>query len=148
MAAPSSIRRSSPGDTLVTVKLDRLARSIRDLFHILDQIKVAEAKFKPLDDAWCDTTTPQGELFLTIMGGLSEFERKLIRQRCDEGIARAKAQGRQFGRPSRLDAGQERKIAERYAKDERMADLAREYEVGEVTIWRAIKAPLEVSAAA
>ena len=82
------------------------------------------------------------------MGGLSEFERKLISQRCDEGIARAKAQGRQFGRPSRLDAGQKRKIAERYAKGERMADLAREYEVGEVTIWRAIKAPLEVSAAA
>jgi DNA invertase Pin-like site-specific DNA recombinase len=143
-----AIKALEPGDTLVTIKLDRLARSIRDLFGILDQIKAVDATFKALDDPWCDTTTAQGELFLTIMGGLGEFERKLIRQRCDEGIARAKAQGRQFGRPSRLDAGQKRKIAERYAAGETMADLAREYEVGDVTIWRAIKAPFVASAAA
>jgi len=81
-------------------------------------------------------------------GRLGEFERKLIRQRCDEGIARARAQGRQLGRPSRLDAGQKRKIVERYAAGESMAGLTREYSVGEVTIWRAIKAPFEAKAAA
>jgi len=74
------------------------------------------------------------------MGGLAEFERKLIRQRCDEGIARAKRQGKQFGRPSRLDAGQKRVIADRLAKGEATADeLAAEYEVGVATIWRAIR---------
>lgn len=51
------------------------------MLALLDAI--AGAKFKALDDPWCDTTTPQGELFLTIMGGLAEFERKLIRQRCE-----------------------------------------------------------------
>ena len=67
---------------------------------------------------------------LTVMGGIAQFERALIR---------AKARGTQFGRPSRLDAGQRRKIAERYAAGETMADLALEYEVGEATIWRALQ---------
>src|SRR5262249_22466197 len=70
-----AIKALEPGDTLVVVKLDRLARSIRDLLALLDQIKAAGARFRALDDPWCDTTTPQGELILTVMGGLAEFER-------------------------------------------------------------------------
>ena len=101
-----AVQALRPGDTLVTVKLDRLARSIRDLLHLLDQVKDAGARFRALDDPWCDTTTPQGELILTVMGGLAEFERKLIRQRCEEGIKRAKAKGTKFGRRSVLDASQ------------------------------------------
>ncbi len=76
---------------------------------------------------------------MTIMGGIAEFERGLIRKRCEEGIERAKAQGKQFGRPARLDAGQKRKIAERYSAGETMAELAQEYEVGEATVWRALQ---------
>ena len=63
---------------------------------------------------------------LTIIGGIDEFERSLIRKRCEEGIARAKRKGTKFGRPTRLDEGEKRKIAERYI----MAELATEYEVG------------------
>jgi DNA invertase Pin-like site-specific DNA recombinase len=127
------------GDTLVTVRLDRLARSIRDLLSLLDTIKAAGAHIKALDDAWLDTTTPHGELILTIMGGMAEFERKLIRQRCDEGIRRAKVMGKQFGRKSVLDAGQRRKIAERYTAGESMAKLAKEYGCGVASIWRALR---------
>jgi DNA invertase Pin-like site-specific DNA recombinase len=134
-----ALRALRPGDTLVTVKLDRLARSIRDLLHLLDTVKAAGARFRALDDPWCDTTTPQGELILTVMGGLAEFERKLIRQRCEEGIKRAKAKGTKFGRPSALDHSQRKKIAERYANGETMAALALEYECGEATIWRALR---------
>jgi DNA invertase Pin-like site-specific DNA recombinase len=65
-----AVRALQPGDTLVTVRLDRLARSIRDLLHLLDQVKAAGARFRALDDPWCDTTTPQGELILTVMGGV------------------------------------------------------------------------------
>jgi DNA invertase Pin-like site-specific DNA recombinase len=72
------------------------------------------------------------------MGGLHEFERKLIRQRCDDGIKRALAWGTVFGRKPVLDAGERRRIAERYAKGETMAALARDYECGEATIWRAL----------
>ena len=127
-----------PGDTLIVTKLDRLARSIRDLLNLLDEIKAAGAHIKALEDPWLDTTTPHGELILTIMGGMAEFERKLIRQRCDEGIKRAKAMGKQFGRRSVLDAGQRRKIAERHAAGESMHKLAAEYDVGVGTIHRAL----------
>ena len=68
------------------MRLDRLARSIRDLLTLVDTIQAAGARIKALEDPWLDTTTPHGELILTIMGGMHEFERKLIRTRCDEGI--------------------------------------------------------------
>ena len=103
------------GDTLIVWKLDRLARSIRDLLNLVDTTEKAGAHIKALEDPWLDTTTPHGELILTVMGGLAEFERKLIRQRCDEGIKRAKARGTVFGRKPVLDAGERRKIAERHA---------------------------------
>jgi DNA invertase Pin-like site-specific DNA recombinase len=89
---------------------------------------------------WCDTTTDVGQLVVTIMSGIAEFERKLIAARCEEGIAKARQLGKKFGRPSALDAGQKRKIAERYADGDTMAQLALQYECGEATIWRALKA--------
>ena len=128
-----------PGDVLVITKLDRLARSIRDLLNIIDQLKAGGVMLKALDDTWLDTTSPHGELIFTIMGAMAEFERKLIRQRCEGGIRRAKAQGKQFGRPAALDAGQRRMIAERHASGEAMTALARDYEVGVATIWRVLK---------
>jgi DNA invertase Pin-like site-specific DNA recombinase len=82
---------------------------------------------------------PHGELILTIMGGMAEFERKLIRARCDDGIKRAKARGTVFGRKPALDHGERRKIAERYAAGETMQQLATEYEVGVGTIHRVLK---------
>jgi DNA invertase Pin-like site-specific DNA recombinase len=65
---------------------------------------------------------------MTIMGGIAEYERNLIRKRCEEGIRRAK--GTKFGRPTALDHSQRRRVAERYAAGETMAELAREYECG------------------
>ena len=79
-----------------------------------------------------------GRFMLTVMSGIAELERDLIRKRCQAGIDRAKAKGTKFGRPSALDASQRRKIAERYAAGETMAELAREYECGDATIWRAL----------
>ena len=81
-----------------------------------------------------------GRLVITIMGGIAEFERELIRKRCQAGIERALAKGTKFGRKAVLDAGQRRKIAERYASGEAtMAELALDYEVSEPTIWRALQ---------
>jgi DNA invertase Pin-like site-specific DNA recombinase len=129
-----------PGDTVVVTKLDRLARSSRDLLNILHDLKEGSCGFVSLGETWCDTTSDVGQLVVTIMSGIAEFERKLITARCEEGIAKARDQGKKFGRPSALDAGQRRKIATRYASGETMAELAREYECGEATIWRALKA--------
>ena len=109
------IRALVPGDTIVVSKLDRLARSSRDLHNILHEVQEQSCGFVSLGESWCDTTSEVGRLMLTIMGGIGEFERGLIRKRCEEGIERAKANGKQFGRPTALDAGQRRRVAEWYA---------------------------------
>ena len=66
------------GDTVLVTKLDRLARSTRDLLNTLATIGEAGASFRSLGDPWADTTTPHGRLMLTVLGGLAEFERHLI----------------------------------------------------------------------
>ena len=73
------------------------------------------------------------------MGGIAEFERGLIRKRCEEGIARAKRRAPSSAGPPLSTAGQRRRIAGRYAQGETMAELAREYSCGEATIWRALQ---------
>ena len=81
------------GDVLVVPRLDRLARSTRDLLNLLGTIAEKGAGFKSLRDTWADTTTAHGRLMLTILRGLAEFERELIRTRTGEGRERAKARG-------------------------------------------------------
>jgi DNA invertase Pin-like site-specific DNA recombinase len=136
----------SPGDTVVVTKLDRLARSSRDLLNILGQLEEGSCGFVSLGEAWCDTTSDVGKLVITIMSGIAEFERKLILSRTEAGITKAREQGKKFGRPSALDVGQKRKIAERYAAGETMQALADEYEVGVASIHRALQGPFEVAA--
>ena len=137
-----------PGDTVVVTKLDRLARSSRDLHNILGELQGLSCGFVSLGESWCDTTTDVGRLMLTIMGGISEFERGLIRKRCEEGIERAKRKGITFGRKRKLDNEMVRVAADRYAKGETMAQLAEVYGVSEPTIWRALTGPFEASVGA
>jgi DNA invertase Pin-like site-specific DNA recombinase len=106
------------GDVLVVTRLDRLARSTRDLLNVLDAIGRAGATFRSLGDAWADTTTPHGRLMLTVLGGLAEFERSLILARTSEGRMRAKARGVAFGRKPKLTPHQQRKALARRAAGE------------------------------
>lgn len=124
------------GDLLLVTRLDRLARSTRDLLNTLDAIGKRGAAFRSLADAWADTTTPHGRLMVTVLGGLAEFERSLIVARTSEGRARAKAKGTHMGRPPKLTEYQRREILARKANGETGADLARAYGVSEPTIWR------------
>jgi DNA invertase Pin-like site-specific DNA recombinase len=126
------------GDTIVVTRLDRLARSTLDLLHTVDAISKAGAGFRSLADAWADTTTPHGKLMLTVLGGLAEFERSLIMSRTQAGIQRAKERGVTFGRPTKLSAKQRQLIAKRYAAGGTAAALARDFKVGEATVWRAL----------
>jgi DNA invertase Pin-like site-specific DNA recombinase len=86
------------GDCLVVSRLDRLARSSRDLLNVLHEVAVKGATFRSLGDPWADTTTAHGRLMLTVLGGLAEFERALIRARTGEGRERAMRNGVRFGR--------------------------------------------------
>src|SRR5829696_3381263 len=100
------LRTVSQGDVVLVTRLDRLARSTRDLLNTLAAIAEKGAGFRSLGDAWADTTTPHGRLMLTVLGGLAEFERELIRARTGEG--RARARGVQLGRKPKLTAHQKR----------------------------------------
>jgi DNA invertase Pin-like site-specific DNA recombinase len=96
------LKRLDTGDVLIVTRLDRLARSTRDLLNILHDIAQRGAGFKSLHDAWADTTSAHGRLMVTILAGLAEFERELILARTSDGRARAKARGIKFGRPAAL----------------------------------------------
>jgi DNA invertase Pin-like site-specific DNA recombinase len=124
------------GDCLVVCKLDRLARSTRDLLNTLDAIGKAGATFKSLGDPWADTTTPHGRLILTVLGGLAEFERHLILTRTAEGRTRAQANGIKFGRKPSLTPYQRAEALRRRAAGETLVEIARSFNVSHMTIAR------------
>jgi DNA invertase Pin-like site-specific DNA recombinase len=124
------------GDTLVVTRLDRLARSTRDLLNVLHTLGERDVGFRSLVDAWADTTTAHGRLMLTVLGGLAEFERELIRARTGEGRKRAMDRGVKFGRPRKLTAHQRQEAIARLAAGETQADIARSYAVDPTTIGR------------
>jgi DNA invertase Pin-like site-specific DNA recombinase len=131
-----AINSLSPGDVLLVTRLDRLARSTRDLLNTVAAISDAGAGFKSLRDAWADTTTPHGRLMLTILAGLAEFERELIRSRTSEGRVRAKARGQRMGRRPKLTVHQRREALERRDAGEPVVEIARSYAVSHSTISR------------
>jgi DNA invertase Pin-like site-specific DNA recombinase len=124
------------GDVLMVTRLDRLARSTRDLLNTLAAITAKGAGLRSLGDGWADTTTPHGRLLLVVLGGLAEFERDLIRTRTGEGRARARARGVRLGRPPKLTPHQGREAIERRDNGETLADIARTYNVSHSTISR------------
>jgi DNA invertase Pin-like site-specific DNA recombinase len=123
-------------DVLIVTRLDRLARSTRDLLNTLATIAGQGAGFRSLGDAWADTTTPHGRLMLTVLGGLAEFERELIRARTSEGRARAVANGVKLGRKPKLTAHQKREAIKRRDAGDATRDIARSYNVSHSTISR------------
>jgi DNA invertase Pin-like site-specific DNA recombinase len=137
--------RMEPGDVLVVCRLDRLARSTRDLLNIIEALTQRGAGFKSLKDTWADTTSPHGRLMLTVLGGLAEFERKLIRARTGDGRKRAKERGVRFGRPRKLTPHQRQEALARLEAGETQADVARTYNVDATSAGYARELVLSVS---
>lgn len=123
-------------DVLMVTRLDRLARSTRDLLNTLATITDKKAGFRSLGDAWANTTTPHGRLMVTVLGGLAEFERDLIRSRTGEGRARAIARGVNMGRKPKLTPFQKREAIKRRDAGEPTREIARSYNVSHSTISR------------
>jgi DNA invertase Pin-like site-specific DNA recombinase len=136
----SQLRRAleqlTAGDVLVVTRLDRLARSTRDLLNTLAAVAGKKAGFRSLSDAWADTTTAHGRLMLTVLGGLAEFERELIRIRTGEGRKLAKARGVKMGRKPKLTDHQKREALQRREAGEPTREIARSYNVSHSTISR------------
>jgi DNA invertase Pin-like site-specific DNA recombinase len=124
------------GDVLVVTRLDRLARSTRDLLNVLATFSDKGAGFKSINDTWADTTSAHGRLMITILGGLAEFERSLILARTGEGRTRAMARGVRFGRKPKLTAFQTTEAIRRREAGEALTDIGRSYGVSHSTISR------------
>jgi DNA invertase Pin-like site-specific DNA recombinase len=128
---------STPPTRWMVTRLDRLARSARDLLNVLAAIIGKKAAFKSLGDTWADTTTSHGRLMLTVLGGLAEFERDLIRARTGEGRERARERGVKMGRPHKLTDHQKREaIKRRDLGEESLTEIGRSYNVSAATISR------------
>ena len=130
-----AIEALGPGDVLLVTRLGRLARSRRDLLNVLDTMSRKGAGFRSIADAWADTTTPHGKLMVTVLGGLAEFERELIRART-EGRKRAMDRGIKFGRKPMLTPHQIAEAKARREAGETLAEIGRSYNVSHSTISR------------
>ena len=135
-ALAKAIDALGAGDVLLVTRLDRLARSTRDLLNVLATVTDKGAGFKSLADAWADTTTPHGRLMLTVLGGLAEFERELIKARTEEGRRRAQARGVRFGRKLKLTKHQILEALRRREDGEALVEIGRSYNVSHSTISR------------
>jgi DNA invertase Pin-like site-specific DNA recombinase len=124
------------GDTIVVWKLDRLARSTRDLLETMETIREAGGRFRSLSEPWADTTTHAGKMIMTIFAGIAEFERDLIRERTGAGREAARKRGVRFGRPRKLSLDQEQLARRLVLEGKSASDIARTFNVHAATIYR------------
>jgi DNA invertase Pin-like site-specific DNA recombinase len=130
------LRAVEAGDTVIVTRLDRLTRSTRDLLNILATLTEKKVGFRSLAEGRADTTTPHGRLMVTLLGGVAEFERDLIRIRTTEGRARAVANGVRLGRPPKMDLNARLEALRRMEAGESVDEIARSYKVSPSTIAR------------
>jgi DNA invertase Pin-like site-specific DNA recombinase len=134
------LKEVQPGDVVVVTRLDRLARSTRDLLNTLERFGQDDVGFVSLRETAIDTTTPHGRLTISILASIAEFERELIQARMAEGRKRAVNNGVKFGRPQKLDSFQKREALKRLEAGESQSLIARTYGVDRATISRLQKA--------
>jgi DNA invertase Pin-like site-specific DNA recombinase len=127
-------------DDVVTVtRLDRLARSTRDLLDVAERLQEVGAGLRSLVEPWADTTSPAGRMVLTVFAGIAEFERTLIAERTGTGRVAARARGVRFGRPPKLT--REQIVLARRLVDEGRSprEAARILNVHASTLYRAFQ---------
>lgn len=127
------------GDVVVVYRLDRLARSTRDLLEIAERLQEKGAGLRSLGEPWADTTSPAGRMILTVFAGIAEFERALIHQRTGSGRAAAKARGVRFGRPPKLSADQMALARRLIEEGKSVAEVAKVFGIHRATLYRALE---------
>ena len=128
-----------PGDTLVVWKLDRLGRSLKDLITRITELQNRQIGFKSLTEQ-IDTTTSSGKLIFHIFGSLAEFERDIIRERTQAGLAAARAHGKRGGRRPTLKPKEIAIVRKLYEdKQTPVEDLCRMFKISRMTLWRYVK---------
>jgi len=123
------------GDVLVITKLDRLARSTRDLLNIANTLERKGVSLVVLDQQ-IDTGTPTGKLLFTMLGAIAEFENDIRRDRQSQGVAVARRNGVKFGRKASLNARQAEELRQRRAQGIKITDLMKDYSLSKASVYR------------
>ncbi|AXI00555.1 recombinase family protein [Sporosarcina sp. PTS2304] len=129
-----ALKAAAPGDRFVVYKLDRLARSTKELYQLTDEMAKRQVDFVSIQDSF-DTTTPTGR---AMFGMLAEFERDIIQQRTRAGLEAARRRGRVGGRPA-IDVDTKRRIVKLFNSGESASDIAKEYGIGRSTVYKIMK---------
>lgn len=132
-----ALRLMRPGDVLIVWKLDRLARSLRDLLQILEKLRANGCAFRSLTEP-VDTTSSIGEFMLQVLGAVAQLERSMIRERVIAGQVASILRGGRHGRPSSLSKEGAREAVRMYRAGERKCDIAEKLGVGRWVVDRVI----------
>lgn len=133
------------GDTVIVKELTRVSRSTLDMLDLVQQITEKGCYIRSLSESWLDTGSPTGELMLTLMAGIAQFERRLLLQRCNEGRAIAVAKGVKMGRPKQSGKQMEYAIELYKNKEMSIRKICEVTGVSKATLCRRIKELQEVS---
>jgi len=134
------LERLEPGDVLVVTKLDRLGRNAIDVRQTVEQLAGRGVRVHCLALGGVDLTAPAAKMTMQVIAAVAEFERDLLVERTQAGLARAKGEGKILGRPARLSEKQRKEVARRLQAGETVSGLAREFDVHRATIIRVRKA--------
>jgi len=128
--------RMENGDVLIVTKLDRLGRNAMDIRKTVEQLAVSDIRVHCLALGGVDLTSPAGKMTMQVISAVAEFERDLLLERTHSGIARAKAAGKRFGRPSALNEEQQLTVVARINAGVSISAIAREFNTTRQTILR------------
>lgn len=138
------IDRMEPGDVLVVTKLDRLGRNAMDVRATVEQLASSGVRVHCLALGGVDLTSPAGKMTMQVIAAVAEFERDLLIERTQSGIIRAKAAGKQFGRPPALNMEERAAVVERLDAGANIAEIARAFKTTRQTIMRVKEAALKL----
>ncbi|ADU72933.1 recombinase family protein [Pantoea sp. At-9b] len=130
------LNRMENGDVLIVTKLDRLGRNAMDIRKTVELLADSEIRVHCLALGGVDLTSPAGKMTMQVISAVAEFERDLLIERTHSGIARAKASGKRFGRPSVLNDDQKQLVLERLSTGVTVSAVAREFNTTRQTILR------------
>jgi len=127
------------GDTLVVWRLDRLGRSLKNPIEVVERLDLDGIQFRSLTES-IDTTTPNGKLIFHLFGAFAEFERNLIRERTNAGLAAARSRGRVRGRKKALSLKQQEMAVEMYHSQQRpIKDILDTFGISKPALYRYVK---------
>ncbi len=126
------------GDVLVVWRLDRPGRSLRNLLELVEQLKERKVGFRSLQESM-DTSTSGGNLIFQVFGALAEFERNIIRDRTNAGLAAARARGRTGGRPKKLDEQQRELVIRLYKERIPVPEILKTVKISKGTLYKYVR---------